>query len=239
MCFFCLQKILTRVNTITKIAYKDDPIIMAWQLMNEPRCEPRNAKQLHGWIQEMATYVKSIDNKHLLSIGMEGFYGEETPDRKQYNPSNYTVGTEFVKNHLVKEIDFTTIHAYPDRWVSSTNDKVRMRFLQRWIAIHTSDSMRIVKKPLILGEFGRIIKGNNIKYRDSFMIEAYWYIYNYAKSSKGGLAGGLVWQLTSEGMESYADGYQIVLSQNPSTKTILRNQSARMLSLQQPLATLN
>ncbi|KAE9593336.1 putative mannan endo-1,4-beta-mannosidase [Lupinus albus] len=111
-----VKKVLTRVNTITKIAYQEDPTIMAWELINEPRSDFRNANLLHGWIEEMAPYVKSIDNKHLLSIGMEGFYGDDTPDRKQYNPGNYTVGTEFIKNHLVKEIDFTTIHAYPDNW---------------------------------------------------------------------------------------------------------------------------
>lgn len=34
-----MQRVLTRMNTITKIEYKDDPTIMAWELINEPRCQ--------------------------------------------------------------------------------------------------------------------------------------------------------------------------------------------------------
>jgi mannan endo-1,4-beta-mannosidase len=68
------------------------------------------------WVQEMAPYVKSIDNIHLLGVGMEGFYGDSIQDRKQYNPQGFQVGTDFITNHLIKEIDFATIHAYPDAW---------------------------------------------------------------------------------------------------------------------------
>jgi len=63
----------------------------------------------------MAPYVKSIDKKHLLEVGLEGFYGDFVPDRKQYNPG-FQVGSDFVSNNLVKDIDFATIHAYPDNW---------------------------------------------------------------------------------------------------------------------------
>jgi len=70
---------------------------------------------LQGWVQEMASFVKSLDKKHLLEIGMEGFYGDSMPEKKQVNPG-FQVGTDFISSHLVKEIDFATIHAYTDQW---------------------------------------------------------------------------------------------------------------------------
>ena len=66
----------------------------------------------------MAAYVKSIDPKHLLEIGSEGFYGPSTPDRDQFNPSTYStkVGTVFVRNHQVLGVDFASVHIYADHW---------------------------------------------------------------------------------------------------------------------------
>ena len=63
----------------------------------------------------MAAHTKSIDERHLLEIGMEGFYGDSTSDKKPLN-HGIQVGTDFISSHLVPQIDFATIHAYPDLW---------------------------------------------------------------------------------------------------------------------------
>lgn len=64
----------------------------------------------------MASYVKSIDDNHLLEIGLEGFYGET---KKQLNPDLLLVGTDFISNNQIPQIDFATIHLYPDQWYHS------------------------------------------------------------------------------------------------------------------------
>lgn len=62
------------------IRYRDDPTIMAWNLMNEPRCY-QCTNEVGLWIREMAPYVKSQDPNHLLSVGSEGFYASTNPAR--------------------------------------------------------------------------------------------------------------------------------------------------------------
>ncbi|KAL8485776.1 hypothetical protein ACS0TY_027886 [Phlomoides rotata] len=225
-----IKRVLTRINTITGVAYKDDRTIMAWELMNEPRCQSDSSgKTLTAWVQEMASYVKSIDPKHLLEVGMEGFYG--VGSRKQYNPGGFQVGTDFISNNLVKEIDFTTIHAYPDVWLPGGDNGARMGFLRKWITIHWADSRTILKKPMIFAEFGKSSKdrGFSVATRDAFLNGVYSTIYRFARS--GGLGGGLVWQVMDKGMDSYHDGYEIVLSETPSTSAVIRQHSRQMTAL--------
>ncbi|XP_073316326.1 mannan endo-1,4-beta-mannosidase 5-like [Primulina huaijiensis] len=228
-----IKRVVTRLNTITKIAYRDDPIIMAWELMNEPRCQADySGKTINFWVQEMASFVKSLDKKHLVEIGMEGFYGDTMPERKQINPG-YQVGTDFISNNLVPQVDFATIHAYPDIWLSGKSENEQMGFMDKWMWSHFDDSRRILKKPLIMAEFGKSSKdpGFSLNERDLYMGNVYRDTYRFARLTGGTMSGSLVWQIMAQGMDSYNDGYQIVLSQSPSTAGIISRQSHAMTAL--------
>ncbi|KAH7663768.1 Mannan endo-1,4-beta-mannosidase protein, partial [Dioscorea alata] len=225
-----IKKVLTRYNTITKVVYKDDPTIMAWELINEPRCQvDYSGKTVHAWVEEIAAYTKSIDNKHLLEIGMEGFYGDSMPEKKQYNPG-YQVGTDFITSNLLHTIDFATIHAYPDVWLSGKSEADQTTFAQRWMWSHWNDASKILKKPIVIAEFGKSDKdpGYSMIARDNYMSTIYRNIYNFAKSSDGTFGGGLVWQVMAEGMQNYYDGYEIILSEHPSTAGLITRQSHAM-----------
>ncbi|XP_031472624.1 mannan endo-1,4-beta-mannosidase 5-like [Nymphaea colorata] len=231
-----VMRVLTRVNTITNIQYRDDPTIMAWELMNEPRCESDySGRTVQGWVEEMAGYVKSLDRKHLLEIGMEGFYGDSMPEKKVNNPG-YQVGTDFISSNLIRNIDFATIHAYPDIWLSGQNDAAQLAFLERWVSSHWKDSKRILKKPLVFAEFGKSNRdgGYTPAIRDLFLSTIYRNIYTFARRG-GTIAGGLVWQIMAQGMEPYYDGYEIVLPQDSNTQWLISRQSHMMLSLERAM----
>ena len=79
--------LINRVNAINGRSYKEDPTIIAWNLINEPRCEtwlkPANndcPARIQAWIEEMATFVRKEDPNHMITIGSEGFYGATTPE---------------------------------------------------------------------------------------------------------------------------------------------------------------
>ncbi|OEL27910.1 Mannan endo-1,4-beta-mannosidase 1 [Dichanthelium oligosanthes] len=227
------KTVLTRVNTITGVAYKDDPTIMAWELMNEPRCQSDlSGRTLQSWITEMAAHVKSIDGAHLLEAGLEGFYGASTPSRGAVNPSGYQVGTDFIANNRAPGIDFATVHSYPDQWLPGLDAPSQLRFLGGWLDAHIADAQAVLRKPLLVAEFGKSRRdpGYNGDQRDEVFGTVYAKVYESARAG-GPAAGALFWQLLAEGMDSYGDGYEVVLGQAPSTTGVITTQSRRLQGL--------
>ncbi|KAB1203243.1 Mannan endo-1,4-beta-mannosidase 4 [Morella rubra] len=222
-----VKTVLTRNNSITGMSYKDDPIIFAWELMNEPRCHTDPCgKSIQEWVREMAGHVKSIDGNHLLEIGLEGFYGETVPERLKYNPREQVVGTDFISNNQLPEIDFATIHIYPEQWLAGSDDETQSAFVDKWVQAHIEDSNSVLKKPLLLGEFGKSsrLPGYSLEGRDAYFQKLYKAIYTSAKSG-GPFVGGLFWQLMAQGMDNFRDGYEVVLEESPSTASVIARQS--------------
>jgi hypothetical protein len=56
-----VRHVLTRTNTITGVAYRDDKAVLAWQFGNEMHTAP------DAWLSEMAAYIKSLDKNHLVA----------------------------------------------------------------------------------------------------------------------------------------------------------------------------
>ncbi|RHN80929.1 putative mannan endo-1,4-beta-mannosidase [Medicago truncatula] len=223
-----VKAVLTRNNTINGVLYKDDPTIFAWELINEPRYVNDSGNSIQNWVREMATFVKSIDNKHLLEIGLEGFYAETTP-QKQFNLNSVKVGTDFISNNQIPQIDFATIHVYPDEWLQGSNETAKSHFVDEWIEAHIQDSNTILKKPLVIAEFGKSSKshGYSIAIRDNYFKKVYNAISRSAING-GSCAGGIFWQLLSQGMDTYGDGYEVVFENCPSTGEIIKQQSMKM-----------
>ncbi|KAK9847784.1 hypothetical protein WJX84_007661 [Apatococcus fuscideae] len=155
-----VQKILQRRNTLSGLKYKEDPIILGWALLNEMRCESWKVGQcpsmVQSWIEEMASFVKEQDPRHLLTVGMEGFWGRSSVVAGA-NPGQWAeeTGQNFTRNHLPVAIDFATTHIWPDNW-----DQTGATFQMQWLAAHIKEAEDRLGKPLLLEEFGKKLDKN-------------------------------------------------------------------------------
>jgi mannan endo-1,4-beta-mannosidase len=152
-----IAHLLNRVNIYTGVAYKNDPTIMTWELGNEPRClsagaYPRSqsctTQTLIAWADEMSTYIKSIDDKHLVSVGDEGFYC--IPGAIDWT-ENCGEGVDTVAFTALENIDVMSFHLYPDGWGKN------VAWGTQWIQRHFQDA-KALDKPAMLGEFGLLDK---------------------------------------------------------------------------------
>ncbi|KAL0672044.1 hypothetical protein Bca4012_000024 [Brassica carinata] len=227
-----VRTVLNRVNTFTNITYKNDPTIFAWELMNEPRCpsDPSGDK-LQSWIQEMAVFVKSLDAKHMVEIGLEGFYGPSAPARTKFNPNPYAaqVGTDFIRNNQALGVDFASVHVYPDAWISPAVSDTFLEFTNSWMQAHVEDAETYLGMPVLFTEFGVSAHdpGFNTSFRDMMLNTVYKMTLNSTRKGGAG-AGSLVWQVFPQGAEFMDDGYAVYLTRAHTASKIISLQSKRL-----------
>lgn len=121
-----VRHVVQRVNPLTGLAYRDDPTIMAWELMNEGNAQPEALRL--AWTAEMSAYIKSLDSNHLVSSGSANILSK-------------------LADLTIPTLDFGTWHGYPLYYgltVEQFNDMI-IEFCQ--VAARAN-------KPVLLEEFG-------------------------------------------------------------------------------------
>jgi mannan endo-1,4-beta-mannosidase len=156
--------LVRRKNTIDGMLYRDDPIIFAWELANEPRT--RNFRSydspdgwdlttITNWADEMSRYIHSLDPNHMVAVGDEGQFA-------QGKKGEFYLGKDGVDHKAllaVKGVDFGTFHLYPEPWNTGIG------WSYDWIKDHIAAAYA-AKKPTVLEEYGLAIKRDPGKGRD-------------------------------------------------------------------------
>ncbi|HEX4809943.1 MAG TPA: cellulase family glycosylhydrolase [Bryobacteraceae bacterium] len=145
-----VEQVITRKNVFTGRQYSNEPAILAWELMNEPRCAHvvRRQEILLEWISEMTQAVRLMAPKQLIAVGDEGFFHWLDAKSWLYDGSQ-GVNCEAILE--LETVDFGTYHLYIDQGWASGNDAVA--FGRRWIREHIEAGRR-TNKPALLEEFG-------------------------------------------------------------------------------------
>jgi len=87
-----ISHVLGRTNVYNFKTYKNDPTILGWDICNEPDITVPS-QTLEKWVREIADYIRSIDQRHLITVGV-------------WSQSN----TEPIQSI----VDFISVHSYPD-----------------------------------------------------------------------------------------------------------------------------
>ncbi len=149
-----VASLIQRRNTVNGRIYRDDPTIMTWELANEPRpCadDSTAAKDVPifcDWIDATARFIHEQDPNHLVCTGSEGIWGcLQKPE-------------VFIAAHKTPAIDYVTVHMWLKNWSWLKESQLGPEFeiaagkARDHVEMHTKIATDVLKKPLVLEEFG-------------------------------------------------------------------------------------
>ncbi len=143
-----VKNIVTRTNRYTNQKYINDPVIMSWQIGNEPRAFGEENKVCYAlWMHSVAALIKRLDSNHLVSSGSEGYQGCEG-DIQLW---------ELI--HSYNEVDYMTIHIWPYNWGWAKKDSLdnTLGYSIEQTNIYIRKHQAIAEKynkPIVIEEFG-------------------------------------------------------------------------------------
>jgi mannan endo-1,4-beta-mannosidase len=146
-----VSKIIRRKNSVNGRVYRDDPAIMTWELANEPRPaadHPADVPVFCDWVDATAKFIHAQDPNHLVCTGSEGIHG--SLDKEEV----------FIASHKTPAIDYVTVHMWLKNWGWLKEPQLGADFeiaavkAREHVELHNKIATDILKKPLVLEEFG-------------------------------------------------------------------------------------
>ncbi|HTX90640.1 MAG TPA: beta-mannosidase [Anaerolineales bacterium] len=228
-----IQTIIDHTNPYTGLKYRDDPTIFAWELANEPRRYPVN------WIDDTAAYIKSLDPNHMVTTGSEG-----SPPGESQN---------FILTHSSPDIDYATIHIWPQNWgwfdpSSPESYDNAERLAIAYFQQHAVEAASL-DKPLVLEEFGLARDWDPLHdiynpsapttYRDKFYTAMFDQVTSAIAMGEP-VAGANFWAWSGQARPGYpwigdppheTAGWYSVYDTDSSTLAILSDYAARLAKL--------
>jgi mannan endo-1,4-beta-mannosidase len=147
-----IARLIQRRNTVNGRVYRDDPVIMTWELANEPRpgadAAVSGVPEFCQWVDATARFIHAQDPNHLVCTGSEGIHGcLDKPD-------------VFLKAHETPAIDYVTVHMWLKNWNWLKNFQLGPDFetaatrARDHVEQHNVMATDTLHKPLVLEEFG-------------------------------------------------------------------------------------
>ena len=147
-----LARLIQRRNTVNGRVYRDDPVIMTWELANEPRpgadAAVSGVREFCQWVDATARFIHAQDPNHLVCTGSEGIHG--CLDKPEV----------FVKAHETPAIDYVTVHMWLKNWGWLKNFQPGPDYetaatkARDHVEQHNVLATDTLHKPLVLEEFG-------------------------------------------------------------------------------------
>mmetsp|Transcript_15049 Transcript_15049/g.38281 ORF Transcript_15049/g.38281 Transcript_15049/m.38281 type:complete len:298 (-) Transcript_15049:93-986(-) len=184
----------------------------------------------------MSHFIKDEAPDQLVTTGSEGFFGPRTLEymylngNSTWDHANYLpmmcTGVDFLRNHDESTaIDLPSFHLYPDHHAEelchrgAPADDCALQWSQVQTATRMELANTVLKKPLFLGEFGKMkhplmlgTLDEQVVYRNRMFTAAYKMIEESALSD-GNFAGSTFWMLSSRQYKDY-DNYTVYVGGN-------------------------
>lgn len=154
-----ITAIVSRTNTLTGRRYAEEPSILAWEVMNEPRGTNLGdgGETFASFVHELASAVKSAGARQLVVAGDEGYDADVRGyDLRYWNQLddrliNTSRGESFRRVVSDPAIDAATVHWYPDHW--RVPQAMAAEGGVRWLREHAAIA-EAMDKPVLFEEFG-------------------------------------------------------------------------------------